>query len=218
MKYRPVTLSLLLHAVALFFVMVYVSFPCPETFKKTCLLPLKVQYFLAPSSPSNCTAYKKNLSKKQNLLHRSKALSHPSSSLQSSFPTLEKSNFSAHFLENVPYEQNKTPPVNNNFAVSSLVTSPKQEPIVLDGTWVRHQQPQPRYPQKARDYGMEGKVLLRVHVIEDGTLKTVAVSKSSGHELLDREAIQAVKQWEFPIQKKENLYEIPIKFSLEEND
>jgi protein TonB len=49
-----------------------------------------------------------------------------------------------------------------------------------------------RYPEAARSNGLEGKVLLRAVVRADGQLADVEVQKSSGHEELDRAAMETV--------------------------
>jgi protein TonB len=58
--------------------------------------------------------------------------------------------------------------------------------------------PMPIYPKNALDQGLEGTVTLSVMIGEDGSLRSVAVAKSSGHVLLDDAAIRALKQgWAF---------------------
>jgi TonB family protein len=57
--------------------------------------------------------------------------------------------------------------------------------------------PPPEYPEAARRDGKEGQVLLRVLVDEQGRSKAVEISHSSGSDLLDRAATEAVKQWRF---------------------
>ena len=55
----------------------------------------------------------------------------------------------------------------------------------------------PAYPEKARLAGIEGKVLLKVRVLYDGTISEVRVLKSSGRADFDQAALDCVKQWEF---------------------
>ncbi len=80
--------------------------------------------------------------------------------------------------------------------------------------------PPPRYPGAALRRGLEGLVLLRVHVGSDGMPRTVEIAEGSGHVLLDREAREHVLQrWQFhPAQVDgravEAWVEIPIEFSL----
>jgi len=79
--------------------------------------------------------------------------------------------------------------------------------------------PKPLYPQEARKKGYEGEVLLRVEVLSNGRVREIEVRRSSGHEVLDRSAIAAVKQWRFvPAKKGETpipvWVNIPITFQL----
>lgn len=79
--------------------------------------------------------------------------------------------------------------------------------------------PTPLYPESARRNGREGRVLLRVLVDDQGRAKTVEVNTSSGSELLDRAAAEAIKRWRFhparygdkPV---ESWIRIPIEFRL----
>jgi protein TonB len=79
--------------------------------------------------------------------------------------------------------------------------------------------PQPQYPDSARREGKEGRVLLRVLVDEDGRTKAIEVNQSSGHDMLDRAATEAIKKWRFvparaggkPI---ETWVKVPIEFQL----
>lgn len=56
----------------------------------------------------------------------------------------------------------------------------------------------PLYPKDALDRGLEGKVSVSVSVAGDGTVSSVSVAKSSGHDVLDQAAVRAVKRdWRF---------------------
>lgn len=57
--------------------------------------------------------------------------------------------------------------------------------------------PKPIYPALSRRLGEEGRVLLRVYVLADGSAAVVEVRESSGHERLDRAAREAVARWRF---------------------
>ncbi|MGR8933554.1 MAG: energy transducer TonB [Gammaproteobacteria bacterium] len=57
--------------------------------------------------------------------------------------------------------------------------------------------PKPEYPRLARKRGWQGKVLLKVQVSAQGYSDAVAVHRSSGHEMLDESAVEAVKKWQF---------------------
>jgi len=78
----------------------------------------------------------------------------------------------------------------------------------------------PIYPKEAKDRGYHGKVFLRVQVFADGQVGEIKVEKSSGHEILDSSAIDAVKKWKFAPGRVGNTPEsywvnIPIRFDLQ---
>jgi len=79
--------------------------------------------------------------------------------------------------------------------------------------------PLPKYPLLAREKGYEGTVYLRVLVRVDGRVGQLAVDRSSGHEILDRAAVDSVKGWAFLPAKKggkpvESWVLLPVKFAL----
>jgi periplasmic protein TonB len=80
--------------------------------------------------------------------------------------------------------------------------------------------PKPLYPREARKKGFQGEVVLKVEVLSNGLVGQVEVKQSSGHEILDRSALSAVKQWKFfPAKRGESAISfwvnIPIKFQLQ---
>ncbi len=79
--------------------------------------------------------------------------------------------------------------------------------------------PKPRYPMLARMKGYEGTIILRVFVLESGGVGNVQLEKSSGYEILDESALNAVKDWIFIPGKKigepiPSWVTVPIKFQL----
>lgn len=57
--------------------------------------------------------------------------------------------------------------------------------------------PEPVYPARARRRRLEGSVLCRIEVAADGEVVSVAVDRSSGHDILDRAAREALGAWRF---------------------
>lgn len=55
----------------------------------------------------------------------------------------------------------------------------------------------PRYPDSARRAGVQGVTLLKVRVLENGSVGETFVERSAGHPDLDRSAAEAVKRWRF---------------------
>jgi protein TonB len=75
-----------------------------------------------------------------------------------------------------------------------------------------------KYSTVARLNGLEGRVVLRITVKENGEL-LVAIAKSSGHDLLDQEALEQVKRLSpFPLSqplgRAQQVLNLPITYSL----
>ena len=75
-------------------------------------------------------------------------------------------------------------------AMNAALTEP-----LFDADYLRN--PPPAYPSAARRGNIEGKVLLKVDVSQEGTAEQVEVARSSGSRLLDEAARVAVEQWRF---------------------
>jgi len=80
--------------------------------------------------------------------------------------------------------------------------------------------PKPVYPGVARRRHWEGLVVLRVYVTADGRCGEVSVQRSSGHDVLDEAALNAVKKWRFVPAKRGDVAQaswvtVPIQFQLE---
>jgi protein TonB len=79
--------------------------------------------------------------------------------------------------------------------------------------------PRPHYPESARREGKEGRVLLRVLIDDEGRTKAVEVTASSGHDMLDHAATEAIKKWRFMPARAggkpvETWVKVPIDFQL----
>jgi protein TonB len=57
--------------------------------------------------------------------------------------------------------------------------------------------PRPAYPRRAKREGWQGTTLLRILVQASGKPGSVKINQSSGHELLDEAAVDAVSKWSF---------------------
>lgn len=51
-----------------------------------------------------------------------------------------------------------------------------------------------RYPHLAQERGWEGTVTLKVHILADGDIGEVIVIGSSGHDILDEQAVELIKE------------------------
>ncbi|NKE71907.1 energy transducer TonB [Candidatus Manganitrophus noduliformans] len=81
--------------------------------------------------------------------------------------------------------------------------------------------PKPRYPESARAKGREGTALLRVTVLSTGRVGEALIEQSSGHDDLDRSAVEAVMKWTFlPARRGEtpvtSSVRIPVIFALDD--
>lgn len=81
-----------------------------------------------------------------------------------------------------------------------------------------------QYPDEAREDGWEGTVKVSLLILSDGTLASVVVKESSGHDILDEAAVKTVKDLapypDFPSEPdlQELSITVPIVFSLEQED
>jgi periplasmic protein TonB len=80
--------------------------------------------------------------------------------------------------------------------------------------------PRPVYPRQARRDGIEGTVRLRVLVTAAGTPGRVELETSSGSDVLDHAALNAVKAWQFaPARRGDETIDawvlVPVTFRLE---
>jgi len=57
--------------------------------------------------------------------------------------------------------------------------------------------PPPEYPEAAIEHGEQGKILLSIHVLQDGTADFVSVTQGSGYRVLDQAAQDALLHWRF---------------------
>lgn len=79
--------------------------------------------------------------------------------------------------------------------------------------------PLPHYPEVAKRRGYEGKILLRVKVLESGKAGEIEIEESSGFEVLDLAALRSVKGWTFVPgtingKRMEQWIRVPIRFVL----
>lgn len=80
--------------------------------------------------------------------------------------------------------------------------------------------PRPAYPMLARRMGYHGKVVLNVEVLAEGLVGQVMIYASSGHEVLDNSALQAIKNWRFTPARQAGRaitkwFLVPINFTLQ---
>jgi len=79
--------------------------------------------------------------------------------------------------------------------------------------------PAPVYPAAAQKRGLQGRVVLKVHVLASGQPDNVTVAKTSGFDILDDAAVKAVSSWVFDPAKRgqtpiDGWVNVPINFKI----
>jgi len=90
---------------------------------------------------------------------------------------------------------------------------------LAEALWTRVEQLK-RYPHLARMNRWEGRVVLRVVIKDDGQLLDLAVEESSGHTMLDNDAIEVLKKaspltLKHPLGKPQVVVQVPISYQLQ---
>ena len=94
-------------------------------------------------------------------------------------------------------------------------------PVSLPRTDATHlNNPKPVYPAASRRLGEQGRVLLSVYILPDGSVSEIKLKQSSGHPRLDQAALDAVKRWRYVPAKRGGepipyWYVQPIAFALD---
>jgi TonB family protein len=74
--------------------------------------------------------------------------------------------------------------------------------------------PQPNYPLAARRQHWTGAGVFVCHIRPDGTVASVDVRRSTGHQVLDQAAITALQRWRFQPGKIESPINVPVDFHM----
>lgn len=104
--------------------------------------------------------------------------------------------------------------------VADAIGEPSKLPITPPSYGAAYlDNPKPAYPASAKRMSMTGTVLLKVLVSREGTALKIETARSSGHEILDSAAYEAVIKWRFiPARQAdaavEQWVEVPIAFRL----
>ncbi|HEY1058233.1 MAG TPA: energy transducer TonB [Limnobacter sp.] len=98
---------------------------------------------------------------------------------------------------------------------TQAVTPPRTDAAHLNN-------PPPAYPALSRRLGEQGRVLVDVYILPDGSVGDLKLNKSSGFARLDDAAMTAVKKWKYVPAKRGNQpiafwYVQPVSFVLNSN-
>jgi TonB family protein len=102
---------------------------------------------------------------------------------------------------------------------------PSLPPLVTSKMWVSKlaaadakaaiiSSPQPNYPLDARRKHWTGAGVFSCHIRPDGTVASVDVRQSTGHQVLDQAAITALQRWRFQPGKIESPINVPVHFQM----
>ncbi|WP_144206766.1 energy transducer TonB [Shewanella donghaensis] len=93
-----------------------------------------------------------------------------------------------------------------------------QQTIALNKPTFSAPPAQPNYPKKARKRGFEGTATIEVMFNQIGEQLSLTIIDSSGYNLLDAAAMNAVEQWQFAAPSPQTAYaytvRVPVKFAL----
>jgi len=109
------------------------------------------------------------------------------------------------------------PVFETNTKISSQSSTGSVTPPQFGAAYLNN--PKPAYPAVAKRMGMEGMVMLKVLVSREGESLKIEIAQSSGHEILDQAAAQAVERWRFIPARKgdsplEEWVQVPVAFHL----
>ena len=97
-------------------------------------------------------------------------------------------------------------------SLSVAVSGNSQAPKATQSKHYALYAPRPEYPLAARKRHWTGAGIFACNVRPDGTVASVDVLRSTGHEMLDQAAITAFRQWRFQPRDKFKLVRIPMNF------
>jgi protein TonB len=101
-----------------------------------------------------------------------------------------------------------------------IAPPPAPEPVTEPRGYAGYlNNPEPSYPPAAQKHGLQGKVVLKIHVSASGHPDNVSIAKSSGYDILDAAAVKAVTTWVFEPAKRgqkpiDGWVNVPIDFKL----
>lgn len=103
---------------------------------------------------------------------------------------------------------------------NQMTQAKSSSPMLVERPTFKVRPSQPKYPRMAKRKGMEGTVLIEVWLDEEGHQTHRSLLKSSGFELLDGAAMDAVKKWRFNGHEENGValahrVRIPVRFNLD---
>jgi len=133
--------------------------------------------------------------------------------------TVNTSDISVQNKNTLANDSHKAPATKNSIdsAVNSSKTyTPEDRYVKLNFSYIRDIiQKNIAYPHMARKRGLEGKVVVSFIVCADGEAQDITITESSGFEILDRSAVEAVRKASpFPKPPVKAALIIPVAYKL----
>ena len=135
----------------------------------------------------------------------------PTTQLSSPMPTVQQSS------------EQTSPPASTAALAPALSTIPapvrKADYGWLAGILLPRIEALKEYPVDARLKHIEGRVVVRIVIQEDGQIVSATIAKSSGHEILDQAALETIRRaspltLSQPLEKASVTMQIPLSFNL----
>jgi TonB family protein len=97
--------------------------------------------------------------------------------------------------------------------VASAIAAPPAAPEIKPAKEVVAYAPRPEYPESAKKHGIGGGGVFVQYVdTSSGAVRSVSVKQSTGHAMLDRCAVDALRRWRYKTPTKIKKASIPITF------
>ncbi|ENM5738432.1 energy transducer TonB [Vibrio mimicus] len=116
--------------------------------------------------------------------------------------------------------QNEPKPQQTAVKTTTASKGVSSQPILVDKPAFVSAPVQPRYPRVAQKRGIEGTVMYEIWLDEQGNQIQQYLITSSGTDVLDKSALEAIKQWKFSPRILDGVpvahrVHIPVRFKLE---
>ena len=100
----------------------------------------------------------------------------------------------------------------------SALTAPPPPPPPPSGRSLHLGGGSPTYPKNAEHDGLEGRVLITLEVAAHGELQSIVLKRSSGHELLDLQALRYIESlWSFKPMDYDYTMDVEVIYTKEDN-
>ncbi|HQW90601.1 MAG TPA: energy transducer TonB [Nitrospira sp.] len=121
-----------------------------------------------------------------------------------------------------PSELATSPAQTASLVPSSSTTQALRKPDYgwLAGPLLQRIEALKQYPATARLHRLEGRVIVRIVIQQDGHITSATVARSSGHDVLDQAALETIRQaspltLSQPLEKSSVTMQIPLGYYLD---